>query len=256
MPVDWPVAALLFLAAGLAGWVDAVAGGGGILQLPSVLAAGIHQPVASGVNKTSSFCGTLAALVRYARHRQVAWTTVPACGLLCLLGSAVGSLGLIELAESVESALVPFFAACFVALAAHQVLRVLRHRDGEPLPRRRPLLGWLLCLVIGLYDGLIGPGTGIFLFWTLSTCFALHPLRATGTTKALNVLTNIGALVPLLAKGHTVWPLALGMAGCNVLGGTLGSHHALTRGTGLVRIVAAGVSVAASILLLVRWARG
>ncbi|MFM8981045.1 MAG: sulfite exporter TauE/SafE family protein [Planctomycetia bacterium] len=256
MPVDWPVAALLFLAAGLAGWVDAVAGGGGILQLPSVLAAGIHQPIASGVNKTSSLSGTVAALVRYARHGQVAWATVPACGLLCVLGSAVGSLGLIQLAEAVETAVVPFFAACFVALAVHQVLRVLRHREGAPLPRRRPVLGLLLCLLIGLYDGLIGPGTGIFLFWTLSTCFALHPLRATGTTKALNMLTNMGALVPLLLRGHTLWPLALGMASCNVLGGTLGSHHALTRGTGLVRIVAALVSVGASVLLLVRWAHG
>ena len=80
----------------------------------------------------------------------------------------------------------------------------------------------------------------------------LAPLAATGTTKAINVLTNFGALVPLLVRGHTHWPLALGMAGANVLGGTLGSHAAIHRGAGLVRLVAAFVSVAASIYLLVR----
>jgi uncharacterized membrane protein YfcA len=252
MPVEWPIALLLCLAAGAAGWVDAVAGGGGLIQLPSVLAAGITQPAASCVNKTSSICGTTAALIRYARHGHVHWADVPRCGALAMAGSAFGSMVLIRVARSAQDALVPLFAVCFLALAVQQVLKVLRPSPHDATRRRRPWLGYALMFGIGTYDGFIGPGAGMFLFWTFTTCFALAPLAATGTTKAINVLTNFGALVPLLVRGHTHWPLALGMAGANVLGGTLGSHAAIHRGAGLVRLVAAFVSVAASIYLLVR----
>jgi uncharacterized membrane protein YfcA len=182
----------------------------------------------------------------------VRWGEVPRCGLLALVGSALGSWGLIQVAREMQDLLMPFFAVCFLALAVQQVVKVLRHGGPEPVRRRRPWLGYALMLGIGLYDGFIGPGAGMFLFWTFTTCFALPPLSATGTTKAINVLTNLGALVPLLARGHTHWPLALGMAGANVLGGTLGSHAAITRGARLVRIVAATISVAASVYLLVR----
>lgn len=243
---------LLILAAGAAGWVDAVAGGGGLIQLPSLLAAGVRLPTAAGVNKVSSICGTLAALARYARHGHVAWHEVPLCGALALLGSALGAYGLVQAAAEAKSALVPLFAVCFLLLAAHQVLRVIQPVDHDPARRRRPLLGYALMLVIGLYDGFVGPGTGIFLFWTYTTCFALAPLKATASTKAINVLTNVGALVPLIASGAVIWRLALMMAAANVVGGLLGSHAAIRRGAPLVRLVAAAVSVAASLYLLTR----
>ncbi len=252
MDVELPIALLLFVAAGAAGWVDAVAGGGGLIQLPSILAAGVKVPAAMGINKTSSICGTTAALIRYARHKHVRWDEVPRCGVLALAGSALGSLGLIEVAAEAKDVLVPFFALCFLALAVQQVLKVLRPPAHDPARRRRPALGYALMLALGLYDGFIGPGAGMFLFWTFTTCFALDPLAATGTTKAINVLTNLGALAPLLLRGHTLWPLALGMAGANVLGGTFGSHAAIRNGASLVRVVAALVSVGASVYLLLR----
>lgn len=253
MGVEWPILVLLLLAAGAAGWVDSVAGGGGLIQLPSILAAGVVQPTAGGVNKVSSIVGTTGALVRYARAEHVAWHEVPVCGALALAGSAVGSWGLIEAARSAGKTLVPLFAACFLALAVQQVVGVLRGpRLAGPAPARRPAAGYLLMLAIGLYDGFVGPGTGMFLFWTFGACFALSPLKATGTTKAINVLTNLGALTPLIAQGHVRWPLALAMAASNFVGGQLGSHLAIRRGATFVRLVAAGVSVAASLYLLLR----
>lgn len=257
MGVEWPVLALLLLAAGAAGWVDAVAGGGGLIQLPSILSAGVAQPTAGGVNKVSSIVGTTGALVRYARAGHVAWHEVPLCGALALAGSAAGSWGLIEAARSAGEALVPLFAACFLALAVQQVAGVLRARRAAGAPpsppaARRPARGHALVLAIGLYDGFVGPGTGMFLFWTFGACFALTPLQATGTTKAINALTNVGALVPLIAQGHVRWPVALAMAGANLLGGQVGSHLAIRRGAPFVRLVAAGVSLAASAYLLLR----
>ncbi len=243
---------LLLLAAGAAGWVDAVAGGGGLIQLPSVMAAGVTQPVAGGVNKVASLAGTAGALVRYARAGAVRWRDVPLTGALALIGSAAGARALVAVSESAQGALTPVFAACFLALAVQQTLKALRPPTAPRAPRRRPLLGSALVLLIGLYDGFVGPGTGMFLFFVFGACFAHGPLEATGTTKALNVLTNVGALVPLVALGHVRWPLALAMGAANFAGGQLGARLALRRGAAFVRLVAAAVSVAATVVLLTR----
>ena len=252
MGVEAPVFLLLILAAGAAGWVDAVAGGGGLIQLPSVLAAGVCMPTAGGVNKTSSLVGTVGAMVRYARHGHVVWAELPLYGGLAFAGSLLGSWRLIELTAGACDALIPLFAVCFLALAAHQVYRVVRPRRQILEPRRRPVLGGALMFLIGAYDGFIGPGAGVFLFSTFTTCFALAPLAATGTTKAVNVCTNTAALVPLLLGGHVLWPLGLSMAAANLAGGQFGAHLTIRKGAALIRLVAAAVSVGASIYLLAR----
>jgi uncharacterized membrane protein YfcA len=250
--VETTVFLLLILAAGAAGWVDAVAGGGGLIQLPSVLAAGVCMPEAGGVNKTSSVVGTIGAMWRYARAGHVRWRELPLYGGLAFVGSLLGSWRLIELTADACDALIPFFAVCFLALAAHQVYRVLRPRRQVLEPRRRPWIGGALMFAIGVYDGFIGPGAGVFLFSTFSTCFALSPLAATGTTKAVNVLTNAAALTPLILGGHVIWPLGLAMAAANFAGGQFGAHLTIRRGAALIRLVAAAVSVGASVYLLTR----
>jgi uncharacterized membrane protein YfcA len=252
MDLEPVVFALLILAAGAAGWVDAVAGGGGLIQLPSVLAAGIRMPTAGGVNKTSSLVGTVGAMLRYARAGHVRWAELPLFGSLAFAGSLLGSWRLIELSAGASDALIPLFAVCFLGLAAHQVYRVVRPRRQILEPRRRPVVGGTCLFAIGLYGGFIGPGAGVFLFSTFSTCFALSPLDATGTTKAVNVMTNTAALLPLLLGGHVLWPLGLSMAAANLVGGQLGAHLTIRKGAALIRLVAAAVSVAASIYLLRR----
>ena len=252
MGVEVPVFVLLLLAAGTAGWVDAVAGGGGLIQLPSVMAAGICLPPAGGVNKVSSGTGTIGALLRYAHAGHVRWRELPLCGGLAFAGSMMGSWQLVALAQGACDRLVPLFAACFLALAAHQVFRVLKPRAEALVPRRRPVLGAALILLVGAYDGFIGPGAGVFLYAVLSTCFALGPLSATGTTKAVNVMTNLGALIPLIWKGQVLWPLALSMGAANFVGGQWGAHATIRRGAPLIRVVAATVAVAASLYLLFR----
>ena len=117
MGVELPIFVLLLLAAGTAGWVDAVAGGGGLIQLPSIMAAGVCLPHAAGVNKISSGTGTIGALARYAHAGQVLWREVPLCGLLAFGGSILGSKVLVGLAEDACNKLTPFFAACFLAFS-------------------------------------------------------------------------------------------------------------------------------------------
>jgi uncharacterized membrane protein YfcA len=247
------VLVLLALVACAAGWVDAIAGGGGLLQLPSILAAGIPLPHALGVNKVSSVCGTTAAVLRYAAHGHVRWRLVALPGALALVGSALGALAIVDVAAAVRPALAPAFAACFLVLAAWQVWKALRpRRPAATAPRSNPAIAAGFAFAIGVYDGFVGPGTGMFLFWAFSTFLALPALDATGSAKAVNWLTNVGALVSLLLAGAVVWLPALVMAGANVLGGAAGARTAIRGGERVVRLVTAGVSAAVSVYLLVR----
>jgi uncharacterized membrane protein YfcA len=242
--------ALLAVVATAAGWVDAIAGGGGLIQLPSLLAAGIPLPHALGVNKASSICGTVAALSRYARHGHVHARRVVLPAVLAALGSALGAVGVLAAARRAEDVLEPAFAVCFLALAAWQAVKALGRR-GEPVPGpSRPLVAAMLAAAIGAYDGIVGPGTGMFLFWAFTTFLSLAPLDATGSVKLVNALTNAAALAVFVARGSIVWLPALVMAAFNVLGGVLGAHTAIRRGVRFIRVVVAVVSAAVSVHLL------
>jgi uncharacterized protein len=255
MEVEAWVAAALTGVAFLAGFVDAIAGGGGLLQLPPLLAV-LGPAAAPGVNKASSICGTTAAVVRYARHGSVRWDRLAVAGPLALLGSVAGTWSYLEVVKNAATAVTPVFAVCFAALAVQQVRKALR-RGKEPPPRpARPLVGLAFVAAIGVYDGFVGPGTGMFLFWAFTTWLALPALEATSTTKAVNWLTNAGALAVFAARGAVLWSLALPMAAANAAGGFLGARTAIRGGVRTIRLATAAVSLVASAYLLVRWARG
>ena len=252
MGVEWPVALALMLVAGLAGFVDAVAGGGGLLQLPALFAALGASPTALGVNKMASICGTTAAVIRYAANGNIVWKRLAWAGPLALVASVAGAKALLWLDRGKETsrAIEPVFAACFLALAVQQVWRATR-KSGTAAPgRERAGAGLAFIAAIGLYDGFIGPGTGIFLFWAFTTWFGLEALDATGTTKAVNWLTNVGALSALLADGKIIWPLAAAMASTNTIGGFFGARAAIRRGVTFIRFLTAAVSAAAAVYLL------
>jgi uncharacterized protein len=255
MPDDPLVVAGLVLVAFAAGFVDAIAGGGGLLQLPPMFAA-LGPELALGTSKVSSACGTTTALVRYAAHGSVRWDRVAIVGPVAFAASLLGALGYLELLKRHAEAIEPAFAVVFLALAVHQVRKTLRP-EPPPVapPAPRTAIGTLFCAAIALYDGAVGPGTGMFLFWAFTTWFALAPLEATGTTKAINLLTNLGALVAFVAQGAVLWPLAIAMAGANVAGGFLGAHTAIRRGVRLIRLLTAFACAGAAVYLLVRWSR-
>ncbi len=249
MPVELPVLLLLLVIAGVAGFVDAVAGGGGLIQLPPLLAL-VGPAAAPGINKASNFCGTSAALVRYARNGSVRWALLAVAGPLAFAGSLAGTLGYLEVLKRAAPVVRPTFAVCFLALAAHQAWRVLRGAPEPAAPRRWPRVGLVFVGLIGIYDGFVGPGTGMFLFWAFTTWFALPALEATGTTKAVNAITNLGSLTAFVSQGAILWPLALSMAGANLAGGWFGARTAIRRGVRFIRLVTAVVCAGASIYLL------
>ncbi|NUP78457.1 MAG: TSUP family transporter [Nonomuraea sp.] len=235
MPLE-QVVVLLAAAAG-AGWIDAVVGGGGLVQLPALLVAGIPPVQAMATNKFSSVFGTASAAVAYARStkvdRQVA---LPGAGL------AVVSAGLGAWAAAAISAdvLRPVVMVVLVAVAAFVTLRP--SMGAVPQPHLRTNARMVAAVVaagvgVAFYDGIMGPGTGTFLIIAFTTILGLDFVSASASAKIINVGTNLGALAVFGLQGHVQWALGLGMAVCNVAGAQLGARTAIKRGTAFVRIV-------------------
>ncbi|MEU3755257.1 TSUP family transporter [Streptomyces olivoreticuli] len=243
MPPDMSLTTLLLLclAAAAAGWVDAVVGGGGLIQLPALL-VGLPQVAPAhvlGTNKAVAIWGTTAAAVAYARRATLDLRRALRIGLAALGGSLAGAF----FASGINSAVLrPLIMAILLAVLAFVLLRptfgVTEQASEVPVTRRRVLAAILVAgLGIGFYDGLIGPGTGTFLVLALVAMLHMDLVTASGTAKIVNVCTNVGALVTFSLQGSVIWQLAAPMALFNLAGGAVGARMALKRGSGFVRVV-------------------
>ncbi|MFC6884375.1 MULTISPECIES: sulfite exporter TauE/SafE family protein [Actinomadura] len=230
---------LLLLAALAAGWVDAVVGGGGLIQLPALMLLNPGQPVATALatNKLGSIAGTSSAAVAYLRKAKPDLdVALPAAGIAvcCAAGGAL-------CAAAISSALLkPVIMVVLLAVAAIVVLRPdLGRVPGLVLRTRRRVAAAVLIpgVLIAFYDGLVGPGTGTFLVLAFTALLGVDFVNASANAKIINTGTNLGALAVFAAQGHVLWALGLGMACCNIVGAQLGARMAISRGAGFVRVV-------------------
>lgn len=236
----WEILALTgvsFVAATL----DAVGGGGGLLTLPALMAAGLPPREALGTNKGQSVFGSLAALVRFARggavDRRRAAVTFP----LGFVGSVAGALLVLVLAPRVLRPLV------IVLLVAAAIMVGIHHRrsptvGARPLSRSRLAAG-AIALGMGAYDGFFGPGTGAFLIVAFSVLLGDGLGRATADAKVVNLASNLAAAIVFGVRGTVLWQVALPMAAAQAVGGWLGAHIVLRRGDRLVRAAVVGVAL-------------
>lgn len=228
---------LLLLAALSAGWVDAVVGGGGLVQLPALLLVPGMTPLnALATNKVASIFGTATSSITYYRrvHPDLR-TALPMAGL-ALVGAAGGALSASLLPEQVLRPVI------VVALLAVAVYTLARPALGEATAlrwhgRRHHLAAGAAGAAIGFYDGILGPGTGSFLVFTLVGLLGYAFLEASAKAKIVNFATNLGALLVFVPQGAVLWGLGLLMGSANLLGGYLGARTAVARGSGFVRVV-------------------
>lgn len=247
--VGWGTVALLLVAALVAGWVDAVVGGGGLIQLPALLIAlgpGTAAVHSLATNKIASVCGTSTSAVTYYRrvHPDLR-TALPMAGA-ALVGALAGAgLALVLPSAAIRPVVVVALAAVLVYTVRRPGLgavTALRHSG-----RRHHVTAGGIGLVIGVYDGAVGPGTGSFLVFALVSLVGYAFVEASAKAKIANVATNLGALVVFVPQGVVLWKLGLLMGAANVVGGYLGARTAVARGAGFVRVVFIVVS---SVLLL------
>lgn len=230
------VVALLALAALTAGFVDAVVGGGGLIQLPALL---VGLPGASPVqvlatNKIASVCGTAASSATYYRRLRPDPATFVPLMLCALVGSFVGAFGASHLPRSAFEPIV------LVALVVVGAIVVLRPQLGEQTAlrfhgHRHRVAAMGVGFAIGMYDGILGPGTGSFFVFALVGLLGYDFLQASAKAKLANLATNVGALLLFIPTGAVLWEIGLLMGACNLLGGYLGARAAVARGTGFVR---------------------
>ena len=228
--------ALICLASLLAGGIDSIVGGGGLILVPALFAVYPTTAPATlfGTNKSASVWGTSIATVQYSRRVQMRWAVLlPAAGA-ALAGSFIGAWVVTLIDPTFLRRLLPFIllAVLLYTLAKKDLGRTHapRHAQG-----RETLLACAIGAVIGWYDGFFGPGTGSFFIFLFVRLLGYDFLNASASAKLLNVSTNIAALILFTAKGHVWWHFALPLAVANVVGSLLGTHMALKHGAGFVR---------------------
>lgn len=217
----------------LAGFIDSIAGGGGLISLPAYYLIGLPVDLAAGTNKMSAFFGTAVATGRYAYSRRIPWKE----GLWALLGSAPFSFLGAELLKMLDGRIVKLSVLLALPIVAAFVLLnkdSLKPRDlvGE---KHRPAACFAIGALIGLYDGLVGPGTGTFLQLLFVSVIGLEVLMGSGAARLVNLGSNVAALASLAISGHVLYALALPAAAFGMAGNYLGSSLAISKGSRVIR---------------------
>ena len=236
-PTLWTL--LLLGGAGLlAGWVDAVVGGGGLVQLPALL---LGFPNAApvqilGTNKLASVCGTTVSSVTYYRRVRPDPRTFGPLMLLAFTGSLCGALAASHIPKA---AFDPIVLAVLVLVGGYVLFRpsvgevtMLRFAGHQHV-----VAAMVAGAVIGFYDGALGPGTGSFFVFTLVGLLGYNFLEASAKARMANWATNVAALCVFVPQGAVMWKVGLAMGACNLLGGYLGARTAVAKGGRFVRVV-------------------
>ncbi len=218
----------------LAGLIDAVAGGGGLISLPAYLLAGLPPHNAIATNKLSSCIGTVASTGRFVKNKCVDWPTAVPSAVLAVLGAVAGA----NLVLGISDTVIRYVMLVLIPLLAFVVLkkRDLSEVNDAPVGRRKQFAIILAAaLVVGMYDGFYGPGTGTFLLLAY-TQLARLPLRlAAGNVKIANLSSNVGSLIVFLINGQTIIPLGLIAAVFSILGHFTGAGLLLKNGGKIVK---------------------
>lgn len=225
----------------LAGFVDAAAGGGGLISLPAYMIVGLNPIDAIGTNKFSASCGTLVATMRYSRCGFIHWREMVLAIIAALIGSWFGA----RLALMVENEIFKIIMLVILPITAIFVLnkRALSKYRCPYTTRQTKTIVTILALVMGLYDGFYGPGTGTFLMLMLVGIAHISLEQAVGTTKVINLSTNLASLSVYLVHGKVLFPLALVAAVFGIAGNYIGARHFTRKGAKFVKPIIVAVLV-------------
>lgn len=231
--MEWIIVTLASL---LAGFVDAIVGGGGLILLPALFATFPGAPPAAllGTNKASSVWGTAMATWQYSRRVQIRWHAMLPAAFAGFVGAFAGAWAVTVLSPDFLRKLLPLV---LVLVLGYTLAKkdLGRHHTPRYAGRAEWVAASLIGVSIGFYDGFFGPGTGSFFVFLFVRLLGYDFLNASASAKLLNVATNIAALILFSFKGYVWWHMALPLAVANVVGSVLGTHMALKHGTGFVR---------------------
>lgn len=224
------------LASLLAGFVDAIVGGGGLVMVPALFAAFPAAPPATllGTNKAAAVWGTAMSTWQYSRRVQIRWAAMLPAATAGFAGSFAGAWAVTVVSGEFLRKLLP---VVLLGVLAYTLAKKELGRHHAPRLSGRAELAAACGIgaVIGFYDGFFGPGTGSFFVFLFVRLLGYDFLNASASAKLLNCATNVAALVLFAAKGHVWWHFAVTLAVANIVGSLLGTHLALKHGAGFVR---------------------
>ena len=221
----------------LAGFIDSIVGGGGLIQTPAMLIFLPHVPIASllGTGKLAGISGTSAALLRYKKSVTIKWANILPTAIAAFIFSFIGARTVSAIPTDL---LRPVILVLLIGVACYTFLR----KDFGSLhaPRltelKEKMYGIVVGIVIGFYDGFFGPGTGSFLMFIFIGLFGFNFLAASASAKVVNVATNLSALLYFMFTGQVLYHIGIPMAICNIIGSMVGARLAINKGTGFIRI--------------------
>ncbi len=221
----------------LAGFIDSVVGGGGLIQIPAmlVLLPGVPVPTILGTNKLAALAGTSFATYRYSRHVSIDWRVTAPAAASAFVFSFLGSRAVTLLNPALLRPLV-LVLLVLVAIYVFYVKDLGLVHQPKHARRKAVGLGIVTGIALGFYDGFFGPGTGSFLIFVFVGIFGFDFLAASASAKAINLATNLASVLYFSATNQILYGIALPMAGCNVLGSLLGTRLAILKGSRFVRI--------------------
>jgi uncharacterized protein len=228
---------LLCIAAFAAGFVDAIVGGGGLIQTPAALVVLGSYPVVTAISctKIPSFSGTLFAVVQYLKKVKINYSVTVVMCVIAFFSSFAGS----ELLTVVSNEFMkPLLLAILAGVAIYTFTKkdFGQHEQKEHSPKTEIRIAIAISLLIGFYDGFIGPGAGSLLILAFISLLGYDFLHASAQAKLVNLATNLGSIVLFTIKGKILWPVALPMAACNAVGGILGARMAIMKGNKFIRV--------------------
>ena len=240
---------LLFGGAMLAGWIDAIAGGGGMITIPLLLSIGVPPQVVLGTNKLQASFGSYTAAHHFVRRNIVPLADAVPGILVTLVGSALGTFAVQQIDPSVLNIVIPFL---LLGIATYMLFTpTLGAATSEPRMRRMPFYA-VFGVLLGFYDGFFGPGVGSFWAMVFMVVMGFDLTRATGYTKVMNFTSNIISFVVFAFGGHILWLPGLVMAGGQIAGARIGSGMVITRGVKFIRPIFITVVILTTLRLILR----
>ncbi|MND72719.1 hypothetical protein D3C80_642780 [compost metagenome] len=237
----------LALVALMAGFFDAIAGGGGLITLPVLFIAGIEPLAAIATNKFQAASATVSATCAFARKGMIDWRRGSPMAVMAFIGGALGALSITYVPKSVLQACVP---PLLILIAAYFAFSPKPNEQARKAKVSTSLFCVTAAPIIGFYDGIFGPGVGSFFMLACVVLLGQHLIQAVCTSKLLNAACNLGALSVFSLSGAIIWPLALAMALAAFLGAQLGARCAVRFGSRLIKPLLVSVCCIMALKLL------
>lgn len=228
---------LLVLASLVAGYIDAIAGGAGLILIPAFLMVGLPPQVALAQEKLVSTIGTVAAIKNFMKSSSIVWKIVPVGIVSALLGAYIGAEVILMLPAEMITYIIMAFLPVGLAATLFKGKLLKQAEEGEQEIKKSAFAVFVTCLVVGFYDGFFGPGTGSIFIIALFMINKLTLLQASATSKIFNFASNIGAFVAFLIAGKMAFLIGIPMILANLVGNHFGSLHAINSNGEIIKKV-------------------